>query len=309
MLPDNFTKPTHTVTLVDGLLPRQTIRDDRAFRDELRRFLAEIVTGEVIAARPGELRRACAGTRRCRLPGNRLPLEHRRGSAPCADASGNFEIGRAPYPWFHWGTTAMVAPGHGGVSRIRSCAREIGPGCSRANCGCAWATRTEGQLGRGHLQDAGGAGWGQWIINGSKMFTSNAHKRTVFLITNTDPDAPNTKPLHVPGTDGSAGVEGSGACARSTATAPTSLYYSDVLRVPDRYRISELNGGWAVLRRAGCRALWHGRTQDRAGQDRGDDQARHRWPSCGPGRTRIADVDDTAVAYRLGQAISRIRRR
>ena len=33
-----------------------------------------------------------------------------------------------------------------------------------------------------------------WVVNGSKMFTSNAHNATyVFLLTNTDPEAPNTR--------------------------------------------------------------------------------------------------------------------
>ena len=35
-----------------------------------------------------------------------------------------------------------------------------------------------------------------WIINGSKMFTTGAHNcQYVFLITNTDPDAPKHKSL------------------------------------------------------------------------------------------------------------------
>ena len=49
----------------------------------------------------------------------------------------------------------------------------------------------------------------RWIINGSKMFTSNAHNaHYVFLVTNTDPDAPKHQsltmflvPLSTPGVE------------------------------------------------------------------------------------------------------------
>ena len=89
-----------------------------------------------------------------------------------------------------------------------------------------------------------------WIINGSKMFTSNAHNaQYVFLITNTDPDAPKHKsltmflvPLDSPGVE----IQG----IRTVDGDRTNIiYYSDV-RVDDKYRLGEVNGGWAVLREA-----------------------------------------------------------
>ena len=62
-----------------------------------------------------------------------------------------------------------------------------------------------------------------WVINGSKMFTTGAHNcQYCFLITNTDPDARKHKsltmflvPLDTP-------ASRSSRCGRSTATAPTS---------------------------------------------------------------------------------------
>ena len=89
-----------------------------------------------------------------------------------------------------------------------------------------------------------------WVINGSKMFTSNAHNaHYVFLITNTDPAAPKHKsltmflvPLDLPGVE----IQG----IRTVDGDRTNItYYSDV-RIDDRYRVGEVNGGWAVLRGA-----------------------------------------------------------
>ena len=89
-----------------------------------------------------------------------------------------------------------------------------------------------------------------WIINGSKMFTSNAHNaQYVFLITNTDPDAPKHQSLTmflVP--MDSPGVEVQPI--RTVDGDRTNItFYSDV-RIDDKYRVGEVNGGWAVLREA-----------------------------------------------------------
>src|SRR6185312_3128125 len=89
-----------------------------------------------------------------------------------------------------------------------------------------------------------------WIINGSKMFTSNAQNAAyVFLITNTDPEAPKHQsltmflvPLDSPGVEIQA--------LRTVDGDRTNItYYSDV-RSDDKYRIGEVNGGWSVLREA-----------------------------------------------------------
>jgi alkylation response protein AidB-like acyl-CoA dehydrogenase len=86
-----------------------------------------------------------------------------------------------------------------------------------------------------------------WIINGQKMFTSGANlAKYVFLVARTDPDAPKHRgvtmflvPLDDPG------VEIQPVYTfmdeRTNAT-----FYTDV-RIPDRYRIGEVNGGVKVL--------------------------------------------------------------
>lgn len=86
-----------------------------------------------------------------------------------------------------------------------------------------------------------------WVINGQKMFTSGSeHASHVFLLTRTDKDAPKHKgltmflvPLDSPG------VEIQPVYTfmdeRTNAT-----FYADV-RVPDRYRVGEINGGVRVM--------------------------------------------------------------
>jgi alkylation response protein AidB-like acyl-CoA dehydrogenase len=86
-----------------------------------------------------------------------------------------------------------------------------------------------------------------WIINGQKMFTSGADNATyVFLLARTDPNAPKHMgitlflvPLDLPGVE-----------IRPIYTfqdeRTNTTFYTDV-RVPDRYRIGEVNGGTKVL--------------------------------------------------------------
>src|SRR6202000_2918892 len=155
-----------------------------------------------------------------------------------------------------------------------------------------------------------------WIINGSKWFTPGAHKcQYVFLITNTDPDAPKHKsltmflvPLNSPGIE----IQG----VRTVDGDRTNIvYYSDV-RVDDKYRLGEVNGGWTVLReplntehgavaaapdglqdvsimmhQAGFMAHALDKTAAKVGER---DSNGHR------------PVDDESVAYRLGRSAARI---
>jgi alkylation response protein AidB-like acyl-CoA dehydrogenase len=86
-----------------------------------------------------------------------------------------------------------------------------------------------------------------WIINGQKMFTSGAELASyVLLITRTDPDAPKHKgitvflvPLNLPGIE-----------IRPVHTfmdeRTNATFYQDV-RVPDRYRLGEVNAGAKAL--------------------------------------------------------------
>ena len=87
-----------------------------------------------------------------------------------------------------------------------------------------------------------------WVINGQKMFTSNAHLGThVFLLTRTNTEVPKHKgltmflvPIDTPGVE-----------VREIQTLrhhrTNMTYYTDV-RIPDFYRIGDIDGGWAVMR-------------------------------------------------------------
>src|SRR5581483_10593667 len=152
------------------------------------------------------------------------------------------------------------------------------------------------------------SGDGAWVINGSKMFTSNAQNaKYVFLLTNSDPDAPKHKnltmflvPLDSPGID----IQ---PIRTIDGDRTNIVYYSDV-RVDDKYRIGEVNGGWAVLRAA--LDVEHGTVergadglQTIAVMAEAIDQIAALVAQRGPdGRRRL---DDTSVAYRLGRSIAR----
>jgi alkylation response protein AidB-like acyl-CoA dehydrogenase len=87
----------------------------------------------------------------------------------------------------------------------------------------------------------------EWVVNGSKMFTTNAHIADyVFLLTRTNPDVAKHKgltmflvPMQQPGIEVQAVYTLSGERTNIT-------YYSDV-RVPDRLRIGDVDGGWRVM--------------------------------------------------------------
>ena len=87
--------------------------EDRSFRDELRSLLSEIVTDEVIARDRETGENFDESVHLALGKAGYLAADFRTG------AEGGFsrvrkriwdlEIGRAHTPWFHWGTTAMVA--------------------------------------------------------------------------------------------------------------------------------------------------------------------------------------------------------
>src|ERR1700750_3194766 len=91
--------------------------EDQAFQDELRSVLREIVTDEVIARDRVTGENFDEGVHLALGKRGYLATDFR------PEADGGFtrvrkriwdlEIGRAHTPWFHWGTTAMVARGGG----------------------------------------------------------------------------------------------------------------------------------------------------------------------------------------------------
>ncbi len=89
-----------------------------------------------------------------------------------------------------------------------------------------------------------------WRINGQKMFTSGANiGQYVFLLTRSNPDAKKHRgltmflvPLDTPGIE----IQPIHTLSDERTNA---TYYTDV-RIPDRYRVGPVDGGWTVLRYA-----------------------------------------------------------
>ena len=293
--------------------------DDEQFRDRLRTLLTELVTDDV--------RRRDRETGENFDEGVHLALaaEGYLAADWNDESDGGFnalrrriwdlEIGRAHTPWFHWGTTAMVAHT---VQQFGSAdlTDEVLPGVLSGHIRlCLGYTEPEGGSDVATCKTRAVQDGATWIINGSKMFTSNAHNaKYVFLLTNSDPDAPKHKnltmflvPLASPGVD----IQ---PIRTIDGDRTNIVYYSDV-RVDDKYRIGPVNGGWAVLRAA--LDVEHGTVQ-------GEDDGLQRIAVMSEHATLMAQaidnvaalvaqrgadgrrlLDDQSVAYRLGRSVAR----
>ncbi|MFZ0713864.1 acyl-CoA dehydrogenase family protein [Mycobacterium sp.] len=223
---------------------------------------------------------------------------------------------RAHVPWVTWGTTAMVARSVArfGSSELQS---EVMPKVFSGEVRlCLGYTEPEGGSDIATCKTRAVRDGDGWIINGSKMFTTGAHKcQYVFLITNTDPDAPKHKSLTmflVP--LDSAGIDIQGI--RTVDGDRTNIvYYSDV-RVDDKYRLGEVNAGWTVLREPlntehGSVAAAADGLQDvsimmhQAGfMAYALDKTASKVAERDPNGHRL--VDDESVAFRLGRSAARI---
>ncbi len=86
-----------------------------------------------------------------------------------------------------------------------------------------------------------------WVIDGQKMFTSGADRaQYVFLLTRTDPGVAKHNgltmflvPLDAPGIAIHA--------VHTLSDERTNVTYYSGVRIPDRYRVGEVDGGWRVL--------------------------------------------------------------
>lgn len=296
--------------------------DEQKFQDEVRSFLSEIVTDEVI--------------RRDRETGDNFDegVHLALGAAGYLDRDWNpatdrpftrverriweLEKRRAHVPWVTSGTTAMITKS---VEKFGSpeLKAEVLPRVYSGHVRlCLGYTEPEGgsDVATCKTRAVREADGSTWIINGSKMFTTGAHNcQYVFLITNTDPSAPKHKsltmflvPLDTPGIE----IQG----IRTVDGDRTNIvYYSDV-RIDDRYRLGDVNGGWTVVREP--LNAEHG---DVAAADDGladvsimmhqamfmasaVDKAAHKSTVPDPNGRSL--IDDGSVAYRLGRSVARL---
>jgi alkylation response protein AidB-like acyl-CoA dehydrogenase len=95
-----------------------------------------------------------------------------------------------------------------------------------------------------------------WIISGQKMFTTGAHiSDYILMLARTDPDAPKHKgitifffPMNLPGIT----IQP----VDTLQDERTNITFYDEVRVPDRYRLGEVNGGLKVM--AAAMEIEHG---------------------------------------------------
>ncbi|WP_216907768.1 acyl-CoA dehydrogenase family protein [Nocardia noduli] len=294
--------------------------DDQAFLDEVRAFLATHVTDEV-RRRDREtgdnfdegvhLAMGAAGWLAAELNS-----EEEGGLNRLRRRIWDLERRRVHIPWVTWGTTSIVVNSvrkHGSAELQQEVLPRLERGEVRL---CLGYTEPEGGSDVAMSKTRAVRDGDQWVINGSKMFTTGAHNcQYVFLITNTDPEAPKHKsltmflvPLDTPGIE----IQG----IRTVDGDRTNIvYYSDV-RIDDKYRLGDVNGGWAVL--MGPLNEEHGVVG--AAEDGLQDVSIliHQGTMMatavdnvvsiaakpGPDGRRL--LDDTSVGYRLGRSIAKV---
>jgi alkylation response protein AidB-like acyl-CoA dehydrogenase len=294
--------------------------DDSAFLAEVRAFLAELVTDDVIRRDRETGDNFDEGVHLALGAAGYLEAEWK------TEAQGGFsrvrrriwelEKRRAHVPWVTWGTTSMVArsvAAFGKPELVDEVMPKFFSGHVRM---CLGYTEPEGGSDIATCKTRAVRDGDGWVINGSKMFTTGAHNcQYTFLITNTDPQAPKHKsltmfllPLDLPGIE----IQG----IRTVDGDRTNIvYYSDV-RVDDRYVLGEVNGGWTVLR--GPLDAEHGAVESEADGLADVAIMAHQAGFMSTAADAVAQlvsrpdpsgsrpVDDGAVAYRLGRSIARM---
>ena len=290
--------------------PVELSDDDAAFQRDLRAFLAEIVTDEVIERDRVTGENFDEAVHLALGVAGYLAADYRSeddgGFTPVRRRIWQLELGRSRAPWFHSGTTFMAA------RTVEAFAdpdlrEQVLPGVLTGEIRiCLGYTEPEGGSDVATCKTRAVRDGDEWVINGAKMFTSNAQNaRYVFLLTNTDPSAPKHRSLTmflVPlDTDG---VEIQPI--RTVDGDRTNIvYYSDV-RVPDSYRIGGVNDGWTVMRHA--LDAEHGVVEaDSAGLQKIAVMSEHATllAEALDATAAVADVDDDSIAYRLGRDTAR----
>ena len=286
--------------------------EDTAFLDETREFITKRVTEEVLR-RDREFgenfdEQVHLALGEAGYLASDWKLESDGGFSPVRRRIFELEIGRAHTPWYHWGTTSVVARlvEQFGAPEL---AGQVVPGVLSGETRlCLGYTEPEGGSDVATCKTRAVRDGDAWIINGAKMFTSNAQNaKFVFLLTNTDPQGPKHKnltmflvPLDSPGIE----IQG----IRTLDGDRTNIiFYSDV-RVDDLYRIGDVNGGWTVMRSA--------LDSEHGIVDREDHGLQSISGMSGHGLMMaeavdtvaaiVSDVDDESVKYRLGRSVARM---
>ena len=286
--------------------------EDTAFLDETREFITKRVTEEVLR-RDREFgenfdEQVHLALGEAGYLASDWKLESDGGFSPVRRRIFELEIGRAHTPWYHWGTTSVVARlvQQFGAPEL---AGQVVPGVLSGETRlCLGYTEPEGGSDVATCKTRAVRDGDAWIINGAKMFTSNAQNaKYVFLLTNTDPQGPKHKnltmflvPLDSPGIE----IQG----IRTLDGDRTNIvFYSDV-RVDDLYRIGDVNGGWTVMRSA--------LDSEHGIVDREDHGLQSISGMSGHGLMMaeavdtvaaiVSDVDDESVKYRLGRSVARM---
>jgi 3-oxocholest-4-en-26-oyl-CoA dehydrogenase alpha subunit len=294
--------------------------EDQAFLDHARDFLSTHMTEDVVRSEretgdgfnePLHLAMGAEG-----YLDKEMSAADGGGFAPVQRRIWELEKRRVDVPWETWGTTRMVAHvvGAYGSPELRE---EVLPRVKRGEVRlCLGYTEPEGGSDIATCKTRAVRDGANWMVNGSKMFTTGAHVcQYVFLLTNTDPDAPKHKsltmflvPLDTPGIEIQA--------IRTVDGDRTNIvYYSDV-RVDDRYRLGDVNNGWKVL--SGPLAAEHGDVaRDTSGLTDIAVMAHHGLimaealdkvmaaaAHAGPDGRR--PLDDDSVSYRLGRSAARV---
>lgn len=288
--------------------------EDTRFQAEVRAFLDEHVTDEVRRRDRETGDNFDEGVHLAMGAAGWLAAELHMAGGPelnrLRERLWELEKRRAEVPWVTWGTTKIVVPSvlrHGS----KELQDEVLPGVLDGSVRlCLGYTEPEGGSDVATCKTRAVRDGEHWIINGAKMFTTGAHNsRYTFLITNTDPTARKHKsltmflvPLDTPGIE----IQG----LRTVDGDRTNIvYYSDV-RVPDRYRLGEVNDGWAVL--LGPLNEEHG-VVDAANDGLQDVSIMtHQGSTMAATVDRVAGIaaervaEDSSAAVRLGRSIAKL---
>src|SRR6201993_2068821 len=294
--------------------------EDQAFYVQTRAFIAKHVTDEVLR-RDREFgenfdEQVHLALGQAGFLASDWKLESEGGFSAVRRRIFELEIAGAHTPWYHWGTTSVVARlvRQFGAPELSG---QVLPGVQSGQIRlCLGYTEPEGGSDVATCKTRAVRDGDAWIINGSKMFTSNAQNaKYVFLLTNTDPQGPKHKnltmflvPLDSPGIE----IQP----IRTLDGDRTHIVYYSEGRVDDLYRIGEVNGGWTVMRFAldAEHGLVdreeHGLQYISAMAGHGDlmaetvDTVAAMLSEPGPDGRR--PLDDDSVKYRLGRDIARM---